>query len=93
MSLFLDGSPLAPYSGGIAFRGLGNPTNEPFFYIDRPDPGFPVPVLDAFSTSTDHVPTTYLDFALNGAPAVSGSVSAVPLPAALPPVSEKLSPG
>ena len=51
-------------------------------YFDGP-PGTGTGLI-GFTTSFGHLPTSYADFFLNNSPAVSGDVSTVPLPAALP---------
>jgi hypothetical protein len=79
-NLYLNGSPLAAYDGRFGdIWGLGNPTGEPLYWLTPNGDS-----VDGLTSSLGHLPTTFADFFLNDSPAVSGDVSVVPLPAALP---------
>jgi hypothetical protein len=77
-NLYVNQSPLPSW---FIDPGLGNPfkLQQTGFDLDPPNG-----VVGIITWPLDHPPTSFADFALNGTPAISGDVSPVPLPAALP---------
>jgi hypothetical protein len=92
VNLYLNGTPLP------RFQNPFPPLGDPYYFVDPLDFGPPNSPGDFFAElawPAGSLPTSVLDFTLNGRPAVSGDVtvtftdelsppSPVPLPAALP---------